>query len=91
MSTRASPVAVQLPGHRAPAVGYEAPFQMLHACHQRVQRTLALLLRLHQHVTQHGGDAQAVQAAHDVLCNFEQTAPQHHLNEERHVFPACWH
>jgi hemerythrin-like domain-containing protein len=78
---------VQLPGHRAPAAGYEAPFQMLTACHERVQRTLSLLQRLHAHVEQHGGDEQGLQAARDVLRYFEQAAPQHHLDEERHVFP----
>lgn len=87
MSTPSTPVSVQLPGHRAPAAGYEAPFQMLYACHERVQRTLALLVRLHQHVQQQGGDEQAVQAARDVQRYFEQAAPQHHLDEERHVFP----
>jgi len=87
MNHKSTTVSVQLPGHRAPAAGYEAPFQMLSACHERVQRTLTLLQRLHQHVAQHGGDEQAVQAARDVLRYFEQAAPQHHLDEERHVFP----
>ena len=87
MNSKPTRVSVQLPGHRSPAAGYEAPFQMLSACHERVQRTLALLQRLHQHVAQHGGDEQAVQAARDVLRYFEQAAPQHHLDEERHVFP----
>lgn len=87
MNTPSTPVSVQLPGHRAPAAGYEAPYQMLAACHERVQRTLGLLQRLHQHVAQHGADEQAVQAARDVLRYFEQAAPQHHLDEERHVFP----
>jgi hemerythrin-like domain-containing protein len=87
MNSTRQVVSVQLPGHRTPAAGYEAPFQMLSACHERVQRTLSLLQRLHRHVLQHGGDAQAVQAARDVLRYFELAAPQHHLDEERHVFP----
>ena len=80
-------VSVELPGHRAPAAGYEAPFQMLNACHERVQRTLSLLQRLQAHVAQQGADAQAIQAARDIVRYFEQAAPQHHLDEERHVFP----
>lgn len=87
MSLPHNSVNVQLPGYRSPAAGYEAPFEMLTACHERVQRTLALLQRLHEHVAQHGGDAQAVQAGHDVLRYFDQAAVQHHLDEERHVFP----
>ena len=41
-----------LPGFNAPSVGFEQPFAMLEACHERVQRTLALLQR--QHAGQQG-------------------------------------
>ena len=88
MTSPSATVSIQLPGHRAPAAGYEAPFSMLNACHERVQRTLDLLQRLHAPVVQHGGDAQAVQAATDVMRYFDLAAPQHHLDEERHVFPC---
>lgn len=71
----------------APAAGYEAPFEMLHACHERVHRMLRLLERLRGHVAAHGADEQARQAAHDIVRYFDQAAPQHHLDEERHVFP----
>jgi hemerythrin-like domain-containing protein len=81
-------VSVSLPGHRAPAAGYEAPFDMLHACHERVQRMLSLLRRLHQHVQKQGADEQSQQAARDIMRYFDQSAPQHHLDEERHVFPS---
>ena len=40
----ASPVSP--PGVRSPAVGFEQPFEMLQACHKRVQRSLDLLQRL---------------------------------------------
>ena len=72
----------------SPAAGFEAPFAMLEACHERIQRTLDLLQRLRHHVAQHGADEQARQAARDVLRYFDQAAPQHHLDEERHVIPA---
>jgi len=71
-----------------PAAGYEQPFEMLEACHERVQRMLRLLERLQSHVEAHGADDQARQAARDVMRYFDQAAPQHHLDEERHVFPA---
>jgi len=71
MSESSVRVSVQLPGHRAPAAGYEAPFQILHACHERVQRTLSLLQRLQAHVAQQGADAQAIQAARDIVRYFE--------------------
>lgn len=72
----------------SPAAGFDEPFAMLQACHERVQRTLDLLRRLRSHVAAHGADAQARQAATDVLRYFDLAAPQHHLDEERHVLPA---
>jgi hemerythrin-like domain-containing protein len=70
-----------------PAAGFEQPFEMLEACHERVHRTLALLARLRAHLREHGADVQAQQAARDVMRYFDQAAPQHHLDEELHVFP----
>jgi hemerythrin-like domain-containing protein len=79
--------SIQLPGAGALAPGYDEPFEMLHACHERVQRMLALLDRLRRHVDARGADEQARQAARDVLRYFDQAAPQHHLDEENHVIP----
>lgn len=70
-----------------PAAGFDQPFEMLAACHERVQRTLDLLARLRAHVATHGADDQARQAARDVLRYFDIAAPQHHRDEELHVFP----
>lgn len=69
------------------ASGFEEPFEMLEACHERVQRMLRLLERLRAHVATQGADEQARQAARDVMRYFDIAAPQHHLDEERHVFP----
>ena len=71
----------------APAAGFEQPFEMLEACHERVHRMLALLGRLREHLHGHGADEQARQAARDVMRYFDQAAPEHHRDEERHVFP----
>jgi hemerythrin-like domain-containing protein len=71
----------------APAAGFEQPFAMLEACHERVHRMLALLARLREHLRMHGADDQARQAARDVMRYFDQAAPQHHRDEELHVFP----
>ena len=70
-----------------PAAGFEQPFEMLEACHDRVRRMLKLLARLRAHLPEHGADSQAQQAARDVMRYFDQAAPQHHLDEELHVFP----
>jgi hemerythrin-like domain-containing protein len=80
-------IAIAPPGSAAPGVGYEQPFEMLAACHERVQRMLGLLQRLRAHLATQGADEQARQAARDVMRYFDQAAPQHHLDEERHVFP----
>ena len=80
-------MAVTLPGFNAPAVGFEQPFAMLEACHERVQRTLGLLQRLRDHVRAQGADEQARQAERDVLRYFDLAAPLHHEDEELHVFP----
>jgi len=82
-------MALTLPGFNTPAVGFEQPFAMLEACHERVQRTLALLQRLRDHVQalQGAADEPARQAARDVLRYFDVAAPLHHEDEELHVFP----
>jgi hypothetical protein len=54
---------IPLPGFGAPAVGFDTPFEMLEACHERVQRTLALQQRLCEHLQTTGCDASARSAA----------------------------
>ncbi len=78
---------VALPGHRTPAVGLDMPFEMLEACHERVQRSLRLLEKLQAYLVNQGHDASAAQAARDVLRYFDLAAPLHHQDEELHVFP----
>jgi hemerythrin-like domain-containing protein len=80
-------VQINLPGHSAPGVGFEAPFEMLDACHERVERMLRLLGKLREHVKTHGPDQQARDAARDVMRYFDLAGPHHHEDEERHVFP----
>jgi hemerythrin-like domain-containing protein len=76
-----------LPGFDSPGVGFEQPFEMLEACHERVQRSLALLGKLVDHIDQNGHDSQSRSAAADVLRYFDLAAPLHHEDEEVNVFP----
>jgi hemerythrin-like domain-containing protein len=76
-----------LPGFNTPAVGFEQPFAMLEACHERVERTLVLLQRLRAYLREQPADEPARQAARDVLRYFDLAAPLHHQDEELHVFP----
>lgn len=94
--TAASPPAgnLGLPGLHSPAAGFDQPFEMLAACHERVRRSLDLLARLLAHLQQLAvagrlpeSDADARSAAADVWRYFEVAAPQHHADEERHVIP----
>lgn len=78
---------VSLAGHRPPAAGFEAPFEMLATCHERMERTLDLQARLQQHLLDTGCDDAARQAARDVMRYFDIAAPLHHQDEELHVFP----
>lgn len=80
---------VSLPGMRSPGAGFDQPFEMLDACHDRVRRSLDLLRRLRDYLRGHGHgcDDSARQAARDVLRYFDIAGPHHHEDEERHVFP----
>ena len=74
--------------HASPAAGFDEPFEMLAACHGRVDRMLALLQRLRKHLQGGHADEPARQAARDVMRYFDLAAPHHHQDEERHVFPV---
>ena len=76
--------------HAPPAAGFDQPFELLAACHGRVERTLTLLEQLAEHLTRRGADDQARQAALDVMRYFDVAAPEHHEDEERHVFPLLF-
>lgn len=82
--------SLTLPGMPDAAAGFDAPFEMLAACHDRVRRSLSLLERLSRHINTCGVDAQARSAAKDVLRYFGVAAPAHHEDEERHVVPVLF-
>lgn len=79
---------IPLPGTTGPAAGFDQPFELLAGCHERVRRSLALLLRLVAHVDQHGIEASGRSAAKDVLRYFDIAAPLHHQDEEQHIVPT---
>jgi hemerythrin-like domain-containing protein len=82
---------ISLPGVHSPDAGFSAPFEMLAACHERVQRSLDLMRRLVDHLAAQGCDDSARSAAHDVWRYFEVAAPAHHADEELHVLPRLRH
>jgi len=76
------------PGHSAPAAGFEAPLEMLSACHYRIERQCSTLRRLAQHLATAGNDLEARAAAASVMRYFDTAAVHHHADEEENLFPA---
>jgi hemerythrin-like domain-containing protein len=77
-----------LPGFPLAAASFEAPLEMLVACHERIRRQCATLLRLRSHVAAHGADAEGGSAARGVIRYFDRAARDHHEDEEHDLFPA---
>lgn len=61
---------------------------LLLACHDKVRRFAQLLLRLQDHLAQHGCDGHARDAAQSVLRYFDVAAPLHHADEDEDLYPA---
>ena len=79
---------IDLPGHSARTAGFEAPLEMLSACHYRIERRCATLRRLILHLATQGADVEARTAAAGVLRYIDTSAQQHHTDEEENLFPA---
>jgi hemerythrin-like domain-containing protein len=77
-----------IPGFSTPAAGFDQPLAMLHACHDRIRRSLGLLRRICERVNERRIDSAVREAASDVLRYFDIAAPLHHEDEEKHIFPA---
>ena len=80
--------SLSFPGFSSPAAGPEAPLDMLAACHTRVEKQCQTLTRLEPHLTAHGSDAAAREAASAVMRYFDTAARHHHADEEQDLFPA---
>ena len=69
------------------APGFDQPLDVLLACHGRFEKQCATLEKLLTHLPGHGSDAQAQQAARNILSYFDIAAVHHHDDEERNLFP----
>ncbi len=76
-----------LPGTSS-AAGFDAPLDMLSACHGRIEKQCSTLRRLSAHLAEHGADGDARQAAVNVMRYFDTAGRDHHADEERDLFPA---
>lgn len=64
-----------------------AKFEALDACHQQILAHLDMLAALAKHIDDVGVDATARQQAGTIEAFFSSTSRQHHLDEEKTVFP----
>lgn len=83
-----SAAKIAFPGFDTPAAGFEAPLEMLSACHGRVERQCLTMLRLVPHLAANGPDQAAREAAQNVMRYFDTSARHHHADEEEDLFPA---
>lgn len=67
---------------------FEHPFEMLRACHERIGSQLDTLAQLVDHVSVHGCDDAAQQAAENILRYFRTAGRHHHEDEENDLFPS---
>ncbi|AIY43480.1 Pyridoxamine 5'-phosphate oxidase [Collimonas arenae] len=71
----------------AAAPDFSQPIAVLKHCHDKIRKQLGTLQNLLEHISQHGSDAQAQQAADSVMRYFNQAAPHHHADEEVDLLP----
>ena len=67
---------------------FDNPLEMLLACHGKIQSQCATLRKLLQHLSTHGCDEQARQAAQAILRYFDTAGENHHADEEQDLFPC---
>ncbi len=65
-----------------------AGFEALDACHQQILEHLTTLAALAQHIEAVGVDNWAQQQASIIEVFFSGTSREHHMDEEKNVFPA---
>jgi pyridoxamine 5'-phosphate oxidase len=73
-----------LPG---PGPDFTKPLEALKACHVRIRAQCDTLRRLVDHMSGHGCDAEARQAATAVMRYFDTAARHHHEDEEEDLLP----
>jgi len=66
---------------------FEHPLQILGACHQRIGDQCETLRKLAAHLPLHGCDAEAQQAASNVMRYFDSAGRHHREDEEHDLFP----
>lgn len=71
----------------APAPDFSQPLEMLKACHQRIRSYCETLRRIVEHMSAHGCDSEARNAAAAVIRYFDTAGRHHHEDEEEDLLP----
>ena len=74
-----------------PAAGFDHPLEILSGCHERIARNCVAIERIAAHLATQGADAEAQQAAANVIRYFDTAGANHHRDEEEDLFPALQH
>lgn len=66
----------------------ETPFELLESCHEKIIHFSSILLKLCTALKQQGWSEELVATAHNITHYFNIASPEHHFDEELHLFPA---
>jgi len=72
---------------KKPAPSFDDPLGMLMACHERILGHCETLLKLPDHMAEHGCDDEARQATRRIHTYFSTAGRDHHEDEEEDIFP----
>lgn len=70
-----------------PLPGFDAPLEMIEACHDRIEAQLSTLEGLAPYVAAHGPDEAARNAAQAVMRYFDTAGEAHNRDEDEDLFP----
>lgn len=70
-----------------PVPGFNQPIAVLKHCHDRIRKQISTMQRLLPHLSQHGADVDAQQAAKSILQYFNEAAHNHHADEDDNLLP----
>lgn len=67
---------------------FEQPLDLLHSCHEKILHFSSALLKLNPILQQEGWCEHHATSADQIRRYFNVAAPEHHKDEEEHLFPA---
>ena len=67
---------------------FESPLELLDSCHDKILQYSSALYKLTQALPAEGWTKQLETSADQIRRYFNVAGPEHHLDEEKHIFPA---